>query len=310
MGHGVRLRELIESNDILVCPGAHDPMAAMAIEQAGFDAVYMTGYGTSLSRAGVPDAGLITMPEMVANANAVQEAVDVPVLGDADNGYGNATNVVRTVKEYIKTGAGGIHIEDQSFPKRCGHVSGRKVIPRDEAVGKFRAAADIRDERNEDFFIVARTDARGAVGGSLDEAIERVNAYCEAGADGAFVEGVNDEDEVARVGEEVDAPLLYNLAGISPRIEPLELEQLGYDLVIYPGLAMQATIAAVYNYASKLDAEGTSAFVEMEEEFETLPFGFHEFSGFPEIVEQEERYLPAEESEKYEGTLGADVREN
>lgn len=310
MGYGGRLRELIEVDDILVCPGAHDPMTAMAIERAGFDGVYMTGYGTSLSRAGVPDAGLITMPEMVANANAVQEAVEVPVLGDADNGYGNATNVVRTVREYIKTGAGGIHIEDQSFPKRCGHVSGRKVIPRDEAVGKFRAAADVRDERDEDFVIIARTDARGAVDGSLEDAIERANAYCDAGADGAFVEGLADEDEVVRAGEAVDAPLLYNLAGISPRLEPRELDEMGYDLVIYPGLAMQSTIAAVYSYASKLESEGTRAFVEMEEEFETLPFGFHEFSGFPDVVEQEERYMPAEETEKYEGTLGADIRED
>ncbi|MFC7157010.1 oxaloacetate decarboxylase [Halomarina halobia] len=309
MDSGSRLRALIRDDDILVCPGAHDPMTAMAIERAGFDAVYMTGYGTSLSRAGVPDAGLITMPEMVANANAVQEAVDVPVLGDADNGYGNATNVVRTVREYIKTGVGGIHIEDQSFPKRCGHVGGRRVISRDEAVGKFRAAADVRDDRDEDFYIVARTDARGAVGGSLEEAVERANAYCDAGADAAFVEGLADEEEVARASEAVDAPLLYNLAGISPRLDPEELEVLGYDLVIYPGLAMQATVTAVYNYASKLDTAGTEAFVEIEEAFEGLPFGFHEFSGFPEIVEQEERYMPAGETEKYDGTLGADVRE-
>ena len=309
MGTGSKLKELIEADDILVCPGAHDPMTAMAIERAGFDAVYMTGYGTSLSRAGVPDAGLITMTEMIANANAIQEAVDVPVLGDADNGYGNATNVVRTVREYIKTGAGGIHIEDQSFPKRCGHVSGRRVIPREEAVGKFRAAADVRNDRDEDFYIVARTDARGAVDGSLGEAIERANAYCDAGADAAFVEGLADKEEVVRAGEAVNAPLLYNLAGISPRLDPEELETLGYDLVIYPGLAMQATIAAVYGYATKLDAEGTDAFVEMEAAFEDLPFGFHEFSGFPAVVEQEERYMPAEEIEKYDGTLGADVRE-
>ena len=306
-GHGVEFRELIEADDILVMPGAHDPIAAKAIERAGFDAVYMTGYGTSLSRAGVPDAGLITMPEMVANANAVQESVDVPVLGDADNGYGNATNVVRTIREYIKTGAGGCHIEDQTFPKRCGHTKGRQVISREEAVGKVRAAADTRDERDPDFVVVARTDARGAVGGDMDEAIDRANAFLEAGADVAFVEGPTDESEVERVGEEVDGPLLYNLAGISPQLDADTLEDYGFDLVIYPSLGMQTAIAAIYKRAVKYRDEGAAAFAEMEAEMADLPFDFHEFAGFPDVVAQEEAYLPEEEMDKYEGTLGADV---
>lgn len=306
-GHGVEFRELIEADDILVMPGAHDPIAAKAIERAGFDAVYMTGYGTSLSRAGVPDAGLITMPEMVANANAVQESVDVPVLGDADNGYGNATNVVRTIREYIKTGAGGCHIEDQTFPKRCGHTKGRQVVSREEAVGKVRAAADTRDERDPDFVVVARTDARGAVGGDMDEAIDRANAFLEAGADVAFVEGPTDESEVERVGEEVDGPLLYNLAGISPQLDADTLEDYGFDLVIYPSLGMQTAIAAIYKRAVKYRDEGAAAFAEMEAEMADLPFDFHEFAGFPDVVAQEEAYLPEEEMDKYEGTLGADV---
>lgn len=307
MGYGDKMRELIDDETILRCPGVHDAMSARAVNRVGFDAVYMTGYGTSLSRAGVPDAGLVTMPEMVANAAAIQETVDVPVIADADNGYGNATNVVRTVREYAKTGVGAVHIEDQTFPKRCGHVSGRQIIPREEAVGKFRAAADVRDERDEDLVIIARTDARGAVDGSLEEAIERANAYCDAGADVAFVEGLVDEGELERVGREVDAPLLYNFAGISPESSADRLEELGFDLAIYPGLAMRATIANVYRYAKRFAEEDADALVALREEFESLPFGLHEFSGFPDVVEWEERYLPDEETEKYEGTLGADI---
>jgi 2-methylisocitrate lyase-like PEP mutase family enzyme len=306
MTHARTLRKRIEADEILVLPGAHDALTAKAIDRAGFDGVYMTGYGTSLSRAGVPDAGLVTMPEMVANANAVQEATTEPVLADADNGYGNATNVIRTVREYVKTGIGGIHIEDQTFPKRCGHTKGRTVIPKDEAVGKFRAATDVRDDRDEDFVIIARTDARGAVGGDLETAIDRVRAYVDAGADVAFVEGPADEAEVERIGEAVDAPLLYNLAGISPQLDPETLEGYGFDVVIYPTLSLKATMAAVYERALQFGEEGASVFGEMEE---TLPFDMHEFAGFPDIVEQEERYLPEEELSKYEGTLGADIQD-
>jgi 2-methylisocitrate lyase-like PEP mutase family enzyme len=151
--------------------------------------MYMTGYGTSLSKPGYPDAGLTTMFEIIDNANNIQERVDAPVIADADTGYGNATNVVRTVREYIKTDIGGIHIENQTIPKRCSHVKGRQLIPQEEAVGKIRAAADVRDERDETFVLIARTDARGAVDGSLAEAIDRVSTYCDAGADVAFVEG-------------------------------------------------------------------------------------------------------------------------
>ena len=304
---GATLRQLLDRDELLVCPGVHDPMTAAVADAVGFDAIYMTGYGTSLSQTGYPDAGLITMPEMVANANTVQEAVDVPVLGDADNGYGNATNVVRTIREYVKTGAAGCHIEDQTFPKRCGHTKGRQVISREEAVGKISAAADTRDERNPDFVVVARTDARGAVGGNMDEAIDRANAFLEAGADVAFVEGPTDEAEVERVGEEVDGPLLYNLAGISPQLDADTLEDYGFDLVIYPSLGMQTAITAVYRRAVQYREEGAAVFAEMEADWDDLPFDFHEFAGFPEVVAQEEKYLPEEEMDKYEGTLGADV---
>ncbi len=309
MRYSSQLRELLNRDEILVCPGAHDALSARALTFDGaFDCVYMTGYGTSLSRAGVPDAGLITMPEMIANANTIQESIDVPIIGDADNGYGNATNVIRTVREYIKTGAGGIHIEDQTFPKRCGHVKGRQLIPKKEAIGKYQAAADVRDERDEDFVIIARTDARGAVGGSLEMAIERANAYCDAGADVAFVEGPVDEQEIARVGEQVDAPLLYNFAGISPKLPPERLEELGFDIVIFPAFSFQAAILSIYNNVKTAQEDGLVALYESyDAAFDEVPFDYHEFAGFPDVVQWEEEYLPEDESEKYDDTVGADI---
>lgn len=308
MQYSSQLRALIEQDGILVCPGSHDALTARALDRVGFDAIYMTGYGTSLSRAGVPDAGLITMPEMIANAQAIQETVDTPVIADADNGYGNATNVIRTVREYIKTGVAAIHIEDQTFPKRCGHVKGRRVIPKAEAVGKYRAAADVRADRDADFVIIARTDARGAVDGSLDEAIDRANAYCEAGADVAFVEGPVDEAEIERVGREVNAPLLYNTAGISPRLPPRRLDELGFDIVIYPTLSTRTAVASVYRAATQMAEDPYTTYEEINDDFDDLPFDMHEFAGFPDVVAWEDEYLPAEDNEKYEGTLGADIR--
>lgn len=310
MAHSTRLRGLINQSGIIVCPGTHDALTARAVDRVGFEAIYMTGYGTSLSRAGVPDAGLITMPEMIENAGAIQETVDSPVIADADNGYGNATNVIRTVREYVKTGVAAVHIEDQTFPKRCGHVKGRRVIPKDEAIGKYRAAAAVRDDRDEDFVIIARTDARGAVDGSLDQAIDRANAYCDAGADVAFVEGPVDETEIAQIGREVDAPLLYNTAGISPHLPPDRLSDLGFDIVIYPTFSTRAAVANVYRYASRMAEDPHDAYEAIYDEFGDLPFDMHEFAGFPNVVEWEEEFLPEEDQEKYTDTLGADIVAN
>lgn len=308
---GARLRELLARDEPLVCPGIHDPLTAAVADQVGFDAVYMTGYGTSLSKVGYPDAGFVTMPEMIENAANVQERVSVPLIADADNGYGNATNVVRTVREYIKAGVGAIHIEDQTFPKRCGHTKGRQVVPKAEAVGKIRAAADVRDERDESFVVIARSDARGTGGGSLEEAIDRVNAYLDAGADVGFVEGPTDEDELRRVGREVDGPLLYNFVGdlgTSPYVDIDALDDWGFDLVIFPVLATLSTIAAVHADMRAFADDPVAAMRGVDDAFDAAPVGsLHEFSGFPEVVEWEERYLPAEDQEKYEGSLGDEV---
>ena len=304
MRYSAQFRELIERDEILQCPGAFDGYSARVLDKMGFDAIYMTGSGTTTSKLGLPDAGLITMPEMIENANHIQETTDVPVLSDSDNGFGNATNVIRTVREFIKTGVGGIHIEDQAAPKRCGHIKGKQLISKEEAVGKYRAAADVRDERDKDFVIVARTDARGAVDGSLDDAIDRANAYCDAGADVAFVEAPVDRDEIARIGREVNAPLLYNWAGVSPKLSPEELEDYGFDIVIYPGVTRKMALVSWFSQLPEMKDNPQKVLTELDDQADELGIDLHDLAGFPQIVEWEDEYLPAEEMEKYKGTVG------
>lgn len=317
MGTTTSLRTQLDDSDIIVCPGIHDALTARVGELVGFEALYMTGHGTSLAMTGYPDAGLVTMTEVIQNARNIEESVTVPVIADADTGYGNATNVIRTVREFAKTGVAAIQIEDQVMPKRCGHVAGRRIIPRDEATGKYRAAADTRDERCDSMLLIARTDARGAVGGDLDEAIDRANAYCDAGADIAFVEGPETEAEVEQIGEAVDAPLLYNCVGVSPKLEPDVLQRLGFDIVIYPIAATRAAILGTFDHFTAIKHRGTQAEIEMDDAFDQLPIDtdfrdpatrkFFEFGGFPEIYAWEDQYLPAEDRAKYETTSGEDI---
>ncbi len=308
---GARLRDRLEGDDLLVCPGIHDPLTAAVADSIGFDAIYMTGYGTSLSKTGYPDAGFITMPEMIENAATIQERIDVPLIADADNGYGNATNVIRTVREYIKAGVGAIHIEDQTFPKRCGHTKGREVIPREEAIGKIEAAADVRDDRGSDFVLIARTDARGTGDGSLEEAITRANAFLDVGADIAFVEGPTDEVELERIGQDVDGPLVYNFVGdlgSSPYVDLSSLEAWGFDLVLFPITATLSTIANVHADLSAFADDPVEGMRKIDDAFNAQPVGsLHEFSGFPEVLEWERQYLPDDEQAKYDGSLGDEL---
>jgi 2-methylisocitrate lyase-like PEP mutase family enzyme len=300
-----RLRELVRSGRTTLVPGCFNAMTAKIFETVGFPAVYMTGYGTSLALLGMPDAGLATMTEMHLNARYIANAVAVPVIADADNGYGNAINVIRTVREYIQTGVAGIHIEDQVMPKRCGHVAGKQVVSLDEAVGKYRAADAARRELDPDFVIIARTDARGARGGTLDEAIRRANAYLDAGADMAFVEGPTSLDEVTRVCREVKGPIFYNQTGVSPRLSGEQLQRLGIAITIFAGLAHRATLQAVYDAGMALREEGPAAETRFIEAFAKHPLGnVHQFAGFDAIRAWEEAFLPAEELAKYEGSVG------
>ena len=301
----IRLRALLKEPAPLILPGCFNAMSARILEHAGFPALYMSGYGTSLNLLGLPDAGLITLTEMALNAKLIASAVRAPLIADADTGFGNAINVVRTVEEYIRAGVAGMHLEDQVAPKRCGHVAGREVIARDEAVLKIRAACQTRDALDPDFVIIARTDARGAHGGSMEEAITRANAFLEAGADLAFVEGPKDKAEVAHICQAVKGPVFYNMTGISPRFTAEEMAAIGIRACILPGAAMRATIMAIHDFATTLKAEGPMAEAAYDARFKQHPMGnLHGFAGFDRIREMEAEFLPAEAAEKYQGGLG------
>jgi len=238
MTRAARLRALLKQ-DMIVAPGAYDCITARTIAQAGFSAVYMTGAGTAAT-LGYPDYGLVTMSEMADNAGRIASAVDVPVIADADTGYGNELNTTRTIREYEKRGVAGLHIEDQGFPKKCGHLDNKVIVPLDEYLAKVRAAVAARN--NPDFLIVARTDSRAVLG--LEEAIRRANAALQAGADMAFVEAPQTLEEVAAVPKLVKGPCLFNNVwrGKSPDLAFDEARRMGYRLVIVPGMLFKAVI--------------------------------------------------------------------
>ena len=239
MSRASELRDQLRRDEIVVAPGAYDCITARMVEQAGFPVIYMTGAGTAAT-LGYPDYGLITMTEMVENAGRITAAVKVPVIADADTGYGNELNVVRTVREYERRGVAGIHIEDQGFPKKCGHLDNKTVIALDDYVAKIRAAVSAR--RDPDFLIIARTDARAVLG--FEEAVQRANASLDAGADMAFVEAPERPEEVAAVPRLVRGPCLLNLVwrGKTPETPLDEAQALGYKLAILPALLFTAVI--------------------------------------------------------------------
>jgi 2-methylisocitrate lyase-like PEP mutase family enzyme len=238
MTRAAELRQLLKQ-DMIVAPGAYDCITARTIAQAGFSAVYMTGAGTAAT-LGFPDYGLVTMSEMADNAGRIAAAVDVPVIADADTGYGNELNTTRTIREYERRGVAGLHIEDQGFPKKCGHLDNKVIVPLDEYLAKVRAAAGARTDP--DFVIIARTDSRAVLG--LEEAIRRANAALEAGADMAFVEAPQTMEEVAAVPKLVKGPCLFNNVwkGKSPDLAFDEARKMGYRLVIVPGMLFKAVI--------------------------------------------------------------------
>lgn len=253
MHASARLRELLRQSAMLVAPGTYDAISAITVAQAGFQVAYMTGSGTAAA-LGFPDIGLVTMTEMVENAATIARAVDIPLIADADTGYGNELNVTRTVREYEARGVAGIHIEDQVAPKRCGHLDGKEVVPRADFITKIRAAVAAR--RSADFVIIARTDARAVLG--FDEAIARANEALAAGADMAFVEAAQTLEEVARIPRAVAGPCLLNMVagGKTPLVKLAEAEAMGYRLAILPGLLFRAAIATFDQVLADLKAEG------------------------------------------------------
>jgi 2-methylisocitrate lyase-like PEP mutase family enzyme len=244
------LRRLVGRKTGLVVPGAYDGVSARLVERAGFAAVYMTGFGTSASRLGLPDLGYAGLAEMADHARNLAAAVAIPLIADADTGYGNALGVRRTVQAYEAAGVAALHIEDQVAPKRCGHLSGHEVVPLGEFAGKIRAAVEAR--RDPDLMIIARTDAISAVG--LDEALRRGEAAARAGADVLFVEAPRDEAQVERVARAFDVPLLYNYAtgGRSPLLPFARLRALGYAIVILPIDTLLVAARAMAAYLADL----------------------------------------------------------
>jgi carboxyvinyl-carboxyphosphonate phosphorylmutase len=278
-------RKLLEKVDILVIPGAFCALVAKIIEKVDYQAVYMTGYGTSSAIIGKPDAGFATMSEMVLNAKYIANSVNIPVISDADTGYGNAVSVTRTIREFEQAGVVGVHLEDQVWPKKCGHVPGKKVIKTDEMVGKLKAALDARID--EDFFIIARTDARSVLG--ISEAIKRGNEYVKAGADMIFVDGPQSKEELVLIGKEIEGPLMVNMSegGVTPILDSKELKEMGYKIVIYPSSALLATTSILFNLLQELKKRGTTEIFQKN----MIPLNqFHEFIGFPEVYELEKKY--------------------
>jgi len=282
-----RLRAMLDEPEIIVLPGAYDALTARLAERAGFRAVFTTGFGFAATVLGMPDYGLLTMSETMDRVRHVVRTLTVPLVADMDTGYGNALNVVRTVRECVALGVAGIILEDQEWPKKCGHFEGKRVIPAEEQVAKLRAAADARD--GDDLVIIGRTDARQPLG--LEEAIRRGKLYRGAGADVVFVEAPRSVDELREVARAIpDAPLFANMieGGKTPLLSSAELQEIGYKMVVYPLSALfSATKAVEATYRALFEAKTTAsqqaAMVSLGE--------FEEIIDVPSWQELERRYV-------------------
>jgi 2-methylisocitrate lyase-like PEP mutase family enzyme len=284
MHPGTLLRSALGEADLIVAPGVYDPVSARIADGLGFPALYMTGFGVSAT-LGLPDAGLATYTDMVARVAQICEATATPVICDADTGFGGLLNVERTVKGYEAAGAAAIQIEDQVFPKRCGHTLGRRVVPVEDMVRKIEVAAASR--ASPDFLIVARTDARTGLG--LDEALRRGEAYARAGADILFIESPESEAEMAEIGRRFDVPLIANMVegGRTPMLPKSRLAELGYRIAIYPVTGLLAAAAALERVYGVLKAQGSS------DALKGGLYGFDRFcrlAGFEEVWDFEKRW--------------------
>jgi methylisocitrate lyase len=251
-----KLKNQLLTDGIIKAPGVYDSLTAVIAEKAGFNALYLTGAGVSYSTLGAPDLGFITESEMVSKASYICEAINIPVIADGDTGYGNALNVRRTVKDYEKAGVTAIQLEDQQFPKKCGHLSNKTIVPAKEMVGKIKAAADARMDEN--FLIIARTDARETDG--LGEAIERVNLYADAGADILFVEAPRAIDEMIQITNSINKPTIANMVegGKTPFLPADELEEIGFKMVIYPNSVTRMVAKSAEILYREIKRKGTT----------------------------------------------------
>ena len=279
------LKRRLQESGLVLAPGVFDMVSLRLADTFGFDALYMTGYGTVASHLGVPDAGLATYSDMVGRVTAMARMAQKPLIADADTGYGGLLNMRHTIQGYEAAGAAAIQLEDQEFPKKCGHTPGRRVIPIEDMVRKIQVAVDSRTDPN--FLIIARTDARTSLG--LDEALRRGEAYARAGADILFIESPESEEEMRRIGKAFDLPLLANMVerGRTPVLSKQDLESIGYKLAIFPVTALLAAVAAMKSVYQQFQDQGSSS-------GGTTPlFDFSELTklmGFEDVWEFEKRY--------------------
>jgi len=279
------VRRYLSEKGQLVMPGVFDALSAKIAARAGFVVIFITGYSLSATLLGEPDFGLLTQTEVVSAAQRICSVVDTPVIVDADTGYGNAINVIRTVHDLIRAGAAGMFLEDQIWPKRCGHMKGKQVIPLDEQLKKLRAAIEARNDH--DFYIVARTDARQALG--LAEAIARGIAFKEAGADAVFVEAPENKEEMKEIASHVPGPLVANMLerGVTPLMDPQELKDLGFDLIVWPLAPLYSIAKSLTDVYSTLRREGSTTKILDR----LMPFDeFNEIVGLEEKYSLDQRY--------------------
>lgn len=281
-----RFKELILAEEILMLPGAYDAFTAKIIENAGFQALTMGGYSVAASHLGEPDVGYLSLTEMVNQAKTIADATTIPLFADGDTGYGNALSVMRAVREFEKAGAAGVFFEDQEWPKRCGHMEGKRVIPVEEHVNKIKAAVAARQDP--DFIIMARTDARAVNG--LEDAINRAKAYREAGADLIFVEAPQSIEELKTIAQSIDAPQMVNVIehGKTPSLPAKEYQKMGFSVVTFPLSAIYSVAKVLTELMREIYETGTSKGFENR----MIPFTeFNKLIGLPYYRELEERYL-------------------
>ena len=279
------VRRHLSENGQLIMPGVFDALSAKIASRAGFEVIFITGYSLSATLLGEPDFGLLTQTEVVSAAERICSVTDTPVIVDADTGYGNAINVIRTVQDLLRAGAAGMFLEDQVWPKRCGHMKGKQVIPLDEQLKKLRAALEARNEH--DFYIVARTDSRQALG--LSEAITRGIAFKEAGADAVFVEAPESKDEMKEIARHVPGPLVANMLerGVTPLMGPQELKELGFDLIVWPLAPVYSVAKSLAEVYSTLRRDGSTTKILDR----LMPFDdFNEIVGLEEKYSLDQRY--------------------
>jgi 2,3-dimethylmalate lyase len=279
MAQTTRVHQLLSRHGTLLFPGVYDAVGAKIAAQVGFELLFISGYSVAASQLGLPDFGYLTQTEMIQSVRRICKSVDRPIIVDADTGYGNALNVMRTVDELIDAGAAGVFLEDQQWPKRCGHMRGKRIIPMEEHVQKIRAAVDAR--RGRDFFIVARTDARQVSG--LQEAVRRCQAYKAAGADALFIEAPVSKEELKSMAKQLDPPLVANMleGGVTPLLTREELATLGIQLIVCPLTALYASSRAIKEILTHLRKTGTT-----RDKLDSLL----SFEDFHPIIDLEEHY--------------------